>query len=90
MRWVAVLAAALAASLVDASTLTPPVLPLFVRTPYLNAWLANAREEPWRSWPEFWTGGLLGMSVLAMVPDTKAVYPLLGAGHNSFENSGKK
>lgn len=39
-----------------ASTLTPPVLPLIVRNPYLSTWLGDAREEPWKSWPMFWTG----------------------------------
>lgn len=39
-----------------ASTLTPPVLPLIVRNPYLSTWLVNAREKPWKSWPAFWTG----------------------------------
>ena len=40
----------------EASTLTPPVLPLFVRNPYLSTWLQNARDEPWERWPMFWTG----------------------------------
>ena len=37
-----------------ASTLTPPVLPLFVRNPYLNAWFGSARAELWMAWPMFW------------------------------------
>jgi len=41
---------------VQASVLTPPVLPLFVRNPYLNVWLGDAREPPWGHWPMFWTG----------------------------------
>lgn len=40
----------------DASSLTPPVLPLVVRNPYLSVWLANARQEPWQNWPIFWEG----------------------------------
>jgi len=39
-----------------ASTLTPPVLPLIVRNPYLSTWLGDARENPWGKWPMFWTG----------------------------------
>lgn len=39
-----------------ASSLAPAVLPLIVRNPYLSAWLPNAREEPWSSWPIFWYG----------------------------------
>lgn len=39
-----------------ASTLTPPVLPLVVRNPYLSIWLSNARHEPWSTWPIFWHG----------------------------------
>src|SRR6478735_5036344 len=39
-----------------ASVLTPPVLPLFVRNPYLNVWLGDARDPPWSHWPIFWTG----------------------------------
>lgn len=49
-------ATSLLASLGAASTLTPPVLPLIVRNPYLSTWLANARDEPWSKWPMFWTG----------------------------------
>jgi hypothetical protein len=49
-------ASALVASLADASTLTPPVLPLIVRNPYLSTWLGNARDVPWKKWPMFWTG----------------------------------
>lgn len=40
----------------NASTLRPPVLPLIVRNPYLSAWLGDARNPPWHSWPMFWTG----------------------------------
>lgn len=38
------------------STLTPPVLPLIVRNPYLSTWLGDARHEPWKKWPMFYTG----------------------------------
>lgn len=44
----------------NASSLTPPVLPLIVRNPYLSTWLGNAREEPWTTWPMFWTGNSVG------------------------------
>jgi hypothetical protein len=49
-------ASALVAAVVDASTLTPPVVPLIVRNPYLSTWLGNARDVPWEKWPMFWTG----------------------------------
>jgi hypothetical protein len=44
------------AAVVQASVLTPPVLPLIVRNPYLSTWLGNARDAPWEKWPMFWTG----------------------------------
>lgn len=44
------------AGLVGASTLTPPVVPLIVRNPYLSTWLGNARDVPWEKWPMFYTG----------------------------------
>ena len=53
-------AAALLASVANASTLTPPLLPLVVRNPYLSTWLPNAREQPWSKWPMFWTGAEVG------------------------------
>jgi len=56
MRLLSATVAALLASAAGASTLTPPVLPLIVRNPYLSTWLQNAREEPWSKWPMFWTG----------------------------------
>ena len=42
--------------LAAASKLTPPVLPLIVRNPYLSTWLGDARISPWNKWPMFWTG----------------------------------
>ncbi|TDZ29553.1 putative glutaminase [Colletotrichum trifolii] len=45
-----------AVTVVAASSLTPPVLPLVVRNPYLSTWLGNARDAPWEHWPMFWTG----------------------------------
>ncbi|CAK3896360.1 glutaminase A L-glutamine amidohydrolase [Lecanosticta acicola] len=68
-----------------ASTLTPPVLPLIVRNPYLSTWLAKARDEPWTEWPMFWTGGSIGFGVLASLPETSTVYPLLGKPHDSLD-----
>lgn len=54
----AVVAAALVIFIFEAnaSKLTPPVLPLIVRNPYLSLWLNDAREKPWNRWPMFWTG----------------------------------
>lgn len=40
---------------VGASVLSPPVLPLVVRNPYLSTWLPN-RDLPWDKWPMFWNG----------------------------------
>ncbi|TPX15116.1 uncharacterized protein E0L32_004674 [Thyridium curvatum] len=72
------------AALASASTLTPPVLPLIVRNPYLSTWLTGAREEPWEKWPIFWTGNTVGFSVMVSVPDTSTVYPLLGRPQDSL------
>lgn len=86
MHWfLAAVAAGSAALLtVEASTLTPPVLPLIVRNPYLSTWLGDARETPWKKWPMFWTGEEIGFGVLAAVPDSGYVYPLLGRPHDSL------
>ncbi|KAI1172303.1 DUF1793-domain-containing protein [Nemania sp. FL0916] len=70
--------AALAAALADASTLTPPVLPLIVRNPYLSIWLPRARDAPWKNWPMFWRGETVGFAIMASVPHSRTVYPLLG------------
>lgn len=78
MRSFAVLATALQATVAIASTLTPPVLPLIVRNPYLSTWLGNARDEPWSKWPIFYTGEEIGFSLMAQIPSTGTVYPLLG------------
>jgi hypothetical protein len=74
--WSAV--AALAATFADASVLTPPVLPLIVRNPYLSIWLPRARDAPWENWPMFWRGETVGFAVMASVPHSQTVYPLLG------------
>ncbi|KAL2142068.1 hypothetical protein VTI28DRAFT_1581 [Corynascus sepedonium] len=77
------LALALAA-VAGASTLTPKVLPLIVRNPYLSTWLSDARGAPWEHWPMFYTGAHVGFSVMASIPDTGKVYPLLGRPHDSL------
>ncbi|KAL2390235.1 glutaminase [Blastomyces gilchristii SLH14081] len=87
MRWLLtpLLGAAIFHSfLVAASRLTPPVLPLVVRNPYLSTWLANARDDPWAHWPMFYTGEHMGLSLMASVPDTGYVYPLLGRPQDSL------
>ncbi|KIW01206.1 uncharacterized protein PV09_07254 [Verruconis gallopava] len=84
----ALLAAVASASLAAASTLTPPVLPLIVRTPYLSTWLGNARDNPWEKWPTFWTGEEIGFGILASVPATKTAYPLLGRPQDSLGKGG--
>ncbi|KAJ5988908.1 hypothetical protein N7481_004118 [Penicillium waksmanii] len=81
----AVLAAAVTqAALTTASSLTPPVLPLIVRNPYLSTWLGNAREAPWSKWPMFYTGEEIGLSLMAHVPSQGAVYPLVGKPQDSL------
>lgn len=60
---VVVAAAASLLSLTNASTLTPPVLPLVVRNPYLSTWLADARDPPWSKWPMFYTGSSVGICI---------------------------
>ncbi|KAE8152723.1 hypothetical protein BDV25DRAFT_150683 [Aspergillus avenaceus] len=85
----ALLSAAIQAAVSTASILTPPVLPLTVRNPYLSTWLGNAREAPWSKWPIFYTGEEVGLSVLAHVPSTETVYPLLGKPHESLSDSTK-
>ncbi|CCU80214.1 Glutaminase GtaA/Glutaminase A GtaA [Blumeria hordei DH14] len=68
----------------QASTLTPPVLPLIVRNPYLSTWLGNARGKPWEQWPIFWTGQEVGLSVMASVPSSNQIFPLLGRPQDSL------
>ncbi|KAF3760251.1 DUF1793-domain-containing protein [Cryphonectria parasitica EP155] len=80
------LVGAAAAALASASTLTPPVLPLIVRNPYLSTWL-RSRDAPWEEWPIFWTGNHIGFSVMASVPEAGHVYPLLGRPHDSLGGS---
>ncbi|KAK5656317.1 hypothetical protein OQA88_4697 [Cercophora sp. LCS_1] len=77
------------AALASASTLTPSVLPLIVRNPYLSTWLGRAREAPWEDWPIFWTGSHIGFSVMASVPSAGRVYPLIGRPHDSLPRSHK-
>ncbi|PGH34665.1 hypothetical protein GX50_02453 [[Emmonsia] crescens] len=87
MRWLLspLLGAAIFHSfLVAASRLTPPVLPLVVRNPYLSTWLGNARDDPWTTWPMFYTREHVGLSLMAAVPDTGYVYPLLGRPQDSL------
>ena len=86
MRLVSALAVLAAAflSLTECSRLTPPVLPLIVRNPYLSTWLGNARDVPWEKWPMFWTGQEMGFSMLASVPEQRTTYPLLGRPHDSL------
>ncbi|KAJ5887829.1 hypothetical protein N7495_007870 [Penicillium taxi] len=80
----AVLAAVSQAAIITASSLTPPVLPLIVRTPYLSTWLGNARDEPWLKWPMFYTGQEVGLSLMAHVPSQDSIYPLLGKPQDSL------
>ncbi|EAA32139.1 DUF1793-domain-containing protein [Neurospora crassa] len=77
------------AAVASASTLTPNVLPLFVRNPYLSTWLGSARKAPWEDWPMFWTGSHLGFSVMASIPDSGKIYPLIGRPHDSLRRGHK-
>ncbi|KAH7309424.1 hypothetical protein B0I35DRAFT_489848 [Stachybotrys elegans] len=70
-----------------ASTLTPPVLPLIVRNPYLSTWLTDARQPPWEHWPMFWSGQQIGFSAMASLPSAGIVYPLLGRPQDSLPHS---
>ncbi|CAK7240510.1 MAG: hypothetical protein STHCBS139747_001952 [Sporothrix thermara] len=90
MQFSALIAALASVALVAGSTLTPPVLPLLVRNPYLSIWLTGARHNPWEKWPIFWTGHSVGFSVMASVPDTQSVYPLLGRPQDSLSRSDKQ
>ncbi|RYO93614.1 hypothetical protein DL766_010537 [Monosporascus sp. MC13-8B] len=83
--WPAISALAVAA--VHASTLTPSVLPLIVRNPYLSIWFSHARDYPWANWPMFWTGSTVGFAVMAAVPDSNTVYPLLGRSQDFLKRS---
>ncbi|KAL1955192.1 hypothetical protein VTO42DRAFT_8957 [Malbranchea cinnamomea] len=92
MRWLRLLLHAWAWMLIafhstvaTGSRLTPPVLPLIVRNPYLSTWLGNARDAPWSKWPMFYTGEEIGLSLMAHVPSTGKTYPLLGRPHDSLE-----
>ncbi|KAJ5648400.1 hypothetical protein N7490_004772 [Penicillium lividum] len=77
------------AAVTTASSLTPPVLPLIVRNPYLSTWLGNAREAPWAKWPMFYTGQEVGLSLMAHVPSQGSVYPLVGKPQDSLgKNAG--
>ena len=66
-----------------ASRLTPPVLPLVVRNPYLSIWLPDAREAPWYVTNRL-TSHQIGFSVLASVPENNKVYPLLGRSYDAL------
>ncbi|GAP90806.1 putative glutaminase A [Rosellinia necatrix] len=77
--------AALVVAAADASTLTPPVLPLIVRNPYLSIWLPQARDAPWKNWPMFWRGSTVGFAIMASVPHSRTVYPLLGRPHDFLD-----
>jgi hypothetical protein len=70
-------ASALAAVVVHASTLTPPVLPLIVRNPYLSTWLGNARDVPWEKWPMFWTGQEVREALISHVKLADILLPRL-------------
>lgn len=78
------LLAAVLPALVESSRLTPPVLPLIVRNPYLSTWLQNARDNPWERWPMFWTGQEIGFSILASLPGERTSFPLLGRPQDSL------
>jgi Domain of unknown function (DUF5127) len=88
MRWSTRATLLLHTTIVVASSLKPPVLPLIVRNPYLSTWLGNARGEPWSKWPIFYTGEEMGFCMMARVPNadgSATVYPLLGRPQDFLE-----
>ena len=74
MRWL-ILVAVAGSTL--ASKLTPPVLPLIVRNPYLSTWLGDARQPPWHEWPMFWTGERVSSQRLLDRPDSHMLRGLM-------------
>lgn len=56
-----------------ASKLTPPVVPLAVRNPYLSTWLGDARETPWHKWPMFWTGEEVRLTIPYGTPSLMSI-----------------
>lgn len=66
MHWLlkAVAAGSALLDIAGASKLTPPVVPLTVRNPYLSTWLGDVRISPWNKWPMFWTGEEVRASAL--------------------------
>lgn len=38
----------------------------------------------------FWTGAEVGFSVMASLPDSKQVFPLLGRPHDALEKDGEE
>jgi len=82
---ISIILVAFVAAFIECSRLTPPVLPLLVRNPYLSIWLPNVRQnQPWAHWPMFWTGESIGFSVLASLPASSTLYPLLGRPQDSL------
>jgi Domain of unknown function (DUF5127)/Domain of unknown function (DUF4965)/Domain of unknown function (DUF1793)/Domain of unknown function (DUF4964) len=55
-----------------ADGLRPPAVPLVVRSPYLNTWLA-ADNLP-GTWPTFWTGRITAMTGLATIDGTPFLF----------------
>ncbi|RAL68748.1 hypothetical protein DID88_007443 [Monilinia fructigena] len=47
-------------------------------------------RNPWEHWPIFWTGQEIGFSVLASVPQSDTVYPLLGRPQDSLSKAGDR
>jgi len=59
------------AAVAAASTLTPNVLPLIVRNPYLSTWLYHARDAPWENWPMFYTGAHVRLTQPSPAPSAR-------------------
>jgi Domain of unknown function (DUF5127)/Domain of unknown function (DUF4965)/Domain of unknown function (DUF1793)/Domain of unknown function (DUF4964) len=55
-----------------AAALRPPAVPLAVRSPYLNTWLA-ADNLP-GNWPTFWTGRVTAMTGIATIDGTPYLF----------------
>ncbi|TFK45401.1 DUF1793-domain-containing protein [Heliocybe sulcata] len=60
----------------------PPSVPLAVRSPYLNTWLAQGTGAQLNDgWPTFWTGAIVGWAGYVKVDGT--TYTFLGVPGNS-------
>ncbi|KZT27177.1 DUF1793-domain-containing protein [Neolentinus lepideus HHB14362 ss-1] len=74
----------------NAAPFNPPAVPLAVRSPYLNVWLAQGAGAQLNDvWPTFWTGSILGWAGYVKVDGT--TYTFLGSpGNNGTQKAVQK